>query len=89
VGLALAYILPCNAELRTPVSLKMLISAMQNNINVINNPPPRQVTTPAAAGKSPISSAVGQSGESAILCLLACLRVPHPQSCRMSSLLLS
>jgi len=37
-----------------------------NNINIVNvnQIPPRQVTTPTAAGKQPISTAVGKQGTS-------------------------
>lgn len=37
---------------------------VQNNVVINTSPPPkRDVTPPSAAGKSPISSAIGQAGE--------------------------
>ena len=44
--------------------LTLVNPAVQNNINVNAQPTARQVETPEAAGKAPISSAVGQPGES-------------------------
>ena len=46
--------------------LTLVNPAVQNNINVNAQPTARQVETPEAAGKAPISSAVGQPGESSV-----------------------
>lgn len=43
----------------------------QNNINININAPARQIETPTAAGKQPISTAVGKEGERLAFCYLS------------------